>query len=212
MGEESRELQNYTRIFNPILEALYKQASNLTASEYAILLFIIRSTYGWQKKNHPISTLLIVQKTGITEKTVKRSVKRLVERGYVIDFGIDKKSRCRILGLNKKYSQWSAEGVTDDPDISGQLRGSSEGKMRGSFEGREGVTDDPQKRKNSKDTLSKEKISKDMCPKKTIFLSSTGVPYEYIKNGHGIWRNEKKEVVWEPIIEGTEVEVDDGDL
>lgn len=211
MGEDNKELQNYTRLFNPILEALCRQSNNLTSSEYAILLFIIRSTYGWQKKNHPISTTLIIQKTGITESTVKRSVKRLIERGYIIDFGIDQKSRCKVLGLNKKYSQWNAEGVTDDPVISGQLRGSSECKMRGSFEVKEGVTDDPQKKNISKDTLSKEKISKDMFPKKTIFFSSTGIEYESIKDGYGIWKNEKGEVKWEPIEEGKEVEVD-GDL
>ena len=208
MAEENKELKNYTRIFNPILEALSLHTKNLSSAEYSVILCVIRSTYGWKQKSHPMSKTLIMQKTGLSEPTVKRTLKSLIDRHYLIDYGIDKKTKCKVIGLNKKYSQWNAEGVIYDrvnPDPQG---GSNLIPQGGSNLIQEGVTDEPQYRYHSKDTLSKERKSKDTVPKKTFFLSSSGVPYVEMDDEYGYWRETDGTIKREPISEGKEVKKD----
>lgn len=213
MGDDNKELKNYTRIFNPILEALGRQYKNITSSEYALIMVIIRSTYGWKQKAHPFSTSLLAERTGMPERHVKRAVRSLITKGILIDYGIDKKTRCKVLGLNKKYSQWNGEGVQIVSDKSMPQGVTNQCQKRVTNQVKEGDNSDTQYRYISKDTVSKDNKSKDTSPKKTIFFSSTGIEYESIKDGYGIWRNEKGEVKWEPVNEGKQVEVDsDGDL
>lgn len=102
MAEEKRD--SYTKLFNPILEALIKK--DFSGREYRVIFFIIRSTYGWNKKKFPLSKSYIAEGTGIDRRKVGTIIKRLVERNVLIDYGTDKKSRCKVYGLNKKYSQW----------------------------------------------------------------------------------------------------------
>lgn len=207
MAEENKELKNYTRIFNPILEALSLHTKNLSSAEYSVLLCVIRSTYGWKQKSHPMSKTLIMQKTGLSEPTVKRVLKSLIDRHYLIDYGIDKKTKCKVIGLNKKYSQWNAEGFIDERVNSDPQRGSTLIQQGGSNLIQEGVTDDPQYINLSKAIISKDNNSKDMSPKKTIFLSSSGVPYTEIDDeGFGYWKEKNGAVRWEPITEGKKVE------
>lgn len=207
MAEENKELKNYTRIFNPILEALCMQSKNLTSSDYAVLLCVIRTTYGWKRKKHPMSISYIAQATGMNERTVKRSVKNLIKKRFLIDYGNDKKFRSKVLGLNKKYSQWNAEGVTDDTDNSCNLRVTNDVQMMVTNEVKEGVTDVTQQIYKNKDSKNKDKNKKDMSPKKTIFLSSSGVPYTEIDDeGFGYWKEKNGAVRWEPITEGKKVE------
>ena len=104
MAEERKE--SYTRLFNPILDALCRQSKQLTASQFAIILFVIRSTYGWSKKKFPLSKSYIAEGTELTDRCVKQNIRELISKGYLIDYGTDKKKRCKIYGLNKKYSQW----------------------------------------------------------------------------------------------------------
>ena len=113
MDDENKELKNYTRLFNPILEALYK--SDLSGAEFQIVLCVIRATYGWKQKKHPMSTSLIASRTGLNERTVRRLVKLLIEKNYLINFGLDKSKKCNVLGLNKKYSQWNCVMGSNDP-------------------------------------------------------------------------------------------------
>lgn len=207
MAEENKELKNYTRIFNPLLEALGRQYKNMTSSEYALIMVIIRSTYGWKQKSHPFSTSLLAERTGMPERHVKRAVKSLITKGILIDYGIDKKTRCKILGLNKKYSQWNGEGVQIVSDKSVPLRVTNQCQKRVTNQVNEGDNSDTQYRYPSKDIISKDSKSKDTSPKKTIFLSSSGVPYTEIDDeGFGYWKEKNGAVRWEPITEGKKVE------
>ena len=104
MAEERKE--SYTRLFNPILDALCRQSTEISASQYAIILFVIRSTYGWNKKKFPLSKSYIAEGTAMTERSVKKNITILVNKGYLIEYGTDRKTRSKIYGLNKRFSQW----------------------------------------------------------------------------------------------------------
>lgn len=112
MAEEKEKQDSYTRLFNPILEALYKKNDLFTKNEYAIILFVIRSTYGWQKKKHPMSVSFIAKGTGIPERSVKRSIKNLINKRVLLDYGTDGDTRKKQIGLNKSYSQWGTDSDT----------------------------------------------------------------------------------------------------
>lgn len=174
MAEEKRE--SYTRLFNPILEALYKQASNLSSNDYAIILFIIRGTYGWHKTRYPMSAGYISKGTGIPERSVKRSLKKLLEKHYIIDYGKDQDSRSKLFGLNKKFSQWNKNSVTDDTVTHDTLTVSSEVKNSVTDDTLEGVTDDTQKRKHQKKEKKKDKRN---CSPKEPFLNPTTGMWEF---------------------------------
>lgn len=105
MTEEKRD--SYTKLFNPILEALCK--TEFTGREMRVVLFVIRSTYGWNKKKYPLSKSFIAEGTGISRRHVGDVVRELVRRNILIDYGTDKKSRCKVYGLNKKYSTWDKD-------------------------------------------------------------------------------------------------------
>ena len=96
--------ENYTRLFNPILEAIC--IGNFNGRELKIIFFVIRCTYGWNKKCYPMSKAFIAEGTGLSTRHVCEILKRLIDRRVIIDYGTDKKSRAKIYGLNKKFSQW----------------------------------------------------------------------------------------------------------
>lgn len=102
MAEEKRD--SYTKLFNPILEALCK--SNLNGSELKIVFYVIRCTYGWNKKKFAMSKSFIAEGTGIDRRNVGKIIKSLVERNVLIDYGVENGSRTKIYGLNKHFSQW----------------------------------------------------------------------------------------------------------
>ena len=104
MAEEKEKKDSYTKLFNPILEALCK--GNFTGREFRIIFFIIRCTYGWNKTRFPMSASYISEGTGIDKRKVGTILKKLVSRNVIIDFGVDEKSRSKVYGLNKRYSQW----------------------------------------------------------------------------------------------------------
>jgi phage replication O-like protein O len=102
MADEKKD--SYTKLFNPILEALCK--SNLNGSELKIVFYVIRCTYGWNKKKFAMSKSFIAEGTGIDRRNVGKIIKSLVERNVLIDYGVEKGSRTKIYGLNKHFSQW----------------------------------------------------------------------------------------------------------
>ena len=117
MAEEKERKDSYTKLFNPILEALCK--SDLNASELKIVFFVIRCTYGWNKKKFAMSKSFIAEGTNIDRRNVGKIMKGLVDKNVLIDYGIEKDSRIKVYGLNKHYSQWgdvvsNASGNLDD--------------------------------------------------------------------------------------------------
>lgn len=82
MNYASPQKENgYTAIANEIMEALIKY--NLPGSETRCLFFILRKTYGYNKKTDSISLSQFMSATGLTRKAVARAIKNLVKKNIV---------------------------------------------------------------------------------------------------------------------------------
>lgn len=75
----------YTPIANEIMEALCQ--INLSAYETRILLFILRKTYGWHKKEDRISLSQFSKVLHIAIPHICRTLKRLVKRKIITQIG-----------------------------------------------------------------------------------------------------------------------------
>ena len=91
----------YVKIANELLEAMCLH--NFTASESRCIWFIIRMTYGYNKKMTRISSKQWEDGTGIKLTNVYRTLRRLQERNLVI--WSDHK-RKRKIGIQKNYKKW----------------------------------------------------------------------------------------------------------
>lgn len=97
---------NYTRIVNDSLEALIKQP--LLGAEFAIVLFVIRKTWGYGKTSDKISLSQIQEGTNISRPTIVKALKnlqlvnilQLVKAGTHINNGTEWK-------FNKNHKEWS---------------------------------------------------------------------------------------------------------
>jgi len=91
----------YTAIANELMEALAKY--RIPGEQMQCLLFIIRKTYGYNKKDDMISNSQFVKGTGLKKGNVSRAVNSLVEKRVVI-----KTDNYRIptYRFNKDYRLW----------------------------------------------------------------------------------------------------------
>lgn len=96
----------YTRIHNLILEAL--SSAPLNGSEFRCILFLMRKTYGWQKKDDEISLSQWEKGTGIKRQNVWSTLKTLEAKKiiYSRDNGAGKS---KSYGFNKYTEQWLME-------------------------------------------------------------------------------------------------------
>ena len=88
----------YTAIANELLEQLVK--ARIPASEKDIIFFLLRRTYGFQKKKDYISLTQFEKGTGLSRVTVVKSLKNLAYRNMVVKAGI-----LEII-LNKDWESW----------------------------------------------------------------------------------------------------------
>ena len=65
---EIQKENGYTAIANDLLEALYR--FGLTRNEYKVMFCVIRHTYGYNKKEHPMSLTFIANDTGLVKERV----------------------------------------------------------------------------------------------------------------------------------------------
>ncbi len=94
---------NFARIHNEILERL--ALTDLSGSEFRCLLFLLRKTYGYQKKQDKISYSQFADGTGLERRSVIRSLEKLVSRNIIMckDNG---NNRPQTWGFNKYFEQW----------------------------------------------------------------------------------------------------------
>jgi len=92
----------FTAIANEILEKLVNIP--LLGSEFQVILFILRKTYGFQKKSDVISLTQFEKWTGVSRPTVVKTIKNLVLRKMVVKDALlgDKIS----FSFNKNYEDW----------------------------------------------------------------------------------------------------------
>ncbi|WP_109477678.1 replication protein [Paraburkholderia sp. C35] len=107
MQDESPQLENgYTRLANELLDALL--LAGLNARQWAVVMAVIRKTYGFNKKQDDIGLSQLSEMTGIAKPHVSVAVRDLEAR-RVITREVGKFGH--RLGINKHYKSWV--GVTE---------------------------------------------------------------------------------------------------
>ena len=97
----------YTAIANEIMEALSKY--RIPGEQMQCLLFILRKTYGYNKKTDAISLSQFVKSTGIKRSGVARAIKGLIAKNliYVKKGGLKKETiSISQYRFNKRYKSW----------------------------------------------------------------------------------------------------------
>lgn len=103
----------YTRIANELLEAIMQHP--FTKRELNIVLAVIRTTYGYQRKVDAVSIWQLSNMTKIDRSHVSKSVADLKEKNVILEanggrisHGVEVKS----IGLNKNYKSWTTDAKT----------------------------------------------------------------------------------------------------
>jgi phage replication O-like protein O len=94
----------HTDIANEIMEAMAR--THWSGYEIQIILFLLRKTYGWHKKEDWISLSSFEKATAIDHTSICRTIKKLINRKIIKK---DKKK----MSFNKDYDEW--EGVAKSP-------------------------------------------------------------------------------------------------
>lgn len=96
----------HTRIANELLEAMCR--AGFSARQWAVVMAVVRKTYGYGKKVDDISLGQLSSMTGIAKPHVSRAVNDLIAAGVVRrsagTFG-------NSLSINKRYKQWALGGA-----------------------------------------------------------------------------------------------------
>lgn len=102
MQDESPQLENgYTRLANELLDALIN--AGLTARQWAVVMAVIRKTYGFNKTSDEIGLSQLAAMTGLDKGNLSKTVREL-EAAKVIQRG--EGTHAHSLGINKKHKQW----------------------------------------------------------------------------------------------------------
>jgi len=67
--------------------------------ESRVFWFIIRKTYGWQKKSDWISLSQICKGTGMAKPNASRTIKKLIKKNMIERFA-------RQISIQKNYDEW----------------------------------------------------------------------------------------------------------
>lgn len=100
----------FTRVANELLNEIVRFKFNGT--ELRIILTIWRYTYGFQRKQHDLSTNFLAEAIGIDNSRVKKVVKELIERKVIHVIEEATFSKSRVLSFNKKYNEWDVGNDT----------------------------------------------------------------------------------------------------
>ena len=96
------------QINRDIIEELI--SGNFTASEYKIIFFIIRKTYGYNKTSDTISTSQFKKATNLSERMIKLTIKNLKERRVIYyepsSIMVQRGSPINQFLFNKHYDTW----------------------------------------------------------------------------------------------------------
>ena len=94
----------YTTIANELLEAIY--CGKFSPTEFKMLLFIFRYTYGFNRKVARLSNSFISNGTKIHEVSVSRAITSLIRDNVLIEQEKPCFNQPRLIGVNKNYESW----------------------------------------------------------------------------------------------------------
>jgi phage replication O-like protein O len=98
--------KGYTPIANELLEALIKV--NLHASQFAMILAIMRKTYGFNKKSDSISISQFMEMLGLSRRAVIYNLQDLEAKAiiFIRRERDGQKNNVNVIELNKDYDAW----------------------------------------------------------------------------------------------------------
>jgi len=94
--------KGYTGIANELLESLVK--ADLLGSEFRIVLFVIRKTYGFQKKYDIISLTQFEKGTGVGRPTIVKGLKNLLDKRILVKTPLPNGKHA--FSYQKDYDKW----------------------------------------------------------------------------------------------------------
>jgi phage replication O-like protein O len=109
--------KGHTRIANEILEHISK--TNLNGTQFRIVMVLWRYTYGFHRKEHPLSNAYISQAIGIKNRAVViRELNVLIGRKIIMVVGNGSRG-AKILKFNKNYEEWSSRQIEkeENPEL-----------------------------------------------------------------------------------------------
>lgn len=94
----------YLRISLELLEQLY--ASPLSGAEFRVALFIMRKTWGWQKKEDFISISQVQKAAGLSRKGAVENLNKLVTKRLLVVTKRKLPNAINTYQFNKNYDEW----------------------------------------------------------------------------------------------------------
>lgn len=91
----------YTRTANAIQDQLCRL--DISGTQFQVLNAIIRSTYGYNKKQDRVTNTYLAELTGISEKSVRKALESLTERKIIT---CTKSGIMKLVAVNKVVSDW----------------------------------------------------------------------------------------------------------
>lgn len=133
----------FTKIANKLLEAII--FINLSGHEYKLLLFIIRQTYGYNKKTAKIPNSKMRKYSGLSKSRVSQIINKL-EKSNIIIVENFQSGKTKEYFLNKDYDTWKGYHKNDTVHYSDTVHKSetkSITKMKHGYHISETTTNEP---------------------------------------------------------------------
>lgn len=96
-----------TDIANELLEIIY--SSKFNGTELAIILCILRYTYGFHRKEHGLSITFIAKSINRHKLEISKYINELINKEVLIEYEKPSFSSPRQVGINKDYSKWNTK-------------------------------------------------------------------------------------------------------
>ena len=189
---------NFTRIHNDIVERLAQ--TDLSGSEFRCLWFLLRKTYGFQKKEDDISYSQFAEGTGLDRRNVMRSLDKLVQRGIVYRKE-NGNNRPQTWGFNKYFEQWNRTSGQNDTSETLQTSGQNDTSL-GQTSGQNGATSGQNDTRTSgqitttssgqNDTHKRKKEIKENTKESSavgVVVGGSELPKVTVADVHTLWQN-----------------------
>lgn len=156
----------YTAIANEILESLARL--DIIGSQFAIILAVIRKTYGFKKKEDQISISQLMEMTSLSRRTVIYHLQDLEAKRVLFIKRVRNGSvnETNIVMFNKNYDQWVVQNSSPQTKKNRELAKISSAKRRGSAKLQQKVVQNSDEKVNSF-APTKETITKDNTKEST---------------------------------------------
>ncbi|MBP7561426.1 MAG: replication protein [Armatimonadetes bacterium] len=95
----------YTEIANELIEALAQ--TSLRSTEWQVVIYLIRTTYGWHKKYAKLSVHEVALGTNLRDEMAARAIRQLRARNIITAVGDD--HHPKTYSVQKDYEKWQGD-------------------------------------------------------------------------------------------------------